>query len=307
MSADESADDELAPILPSASAPAAALSWPRILHYGAPSFALTSIYGSPFHVLVNKYYLDTMLVKPIYISLGTAFARAVDAVTTPFFAWLLEQGRPRVRWLGRRGRYIVPSALGGAVALYYLFTPPADLPLSRLPLFYTAVSSFFLVSSSVLSVSYSALGMEVATQYDERTLLTGVESLFAFAGDIAYLALCAAVPDSKPGRADIDASSATHAAGGPRVGTGPTRCCSATPPTRPPRPAARPCTSGAGVCLCRAPSRPAASSASVSRRRAPRRRRRSPRWCRRCTAPRATPSSSCARNATRAAAPVTPC
>lgn len=34
----------------------------------------------------------------------------------------------------------------------------------------------------MLNISYAALAMEVATRYDERTLLTGVESLFAFVG-----------------------------------------------------------------------------------------------------------------------------
>ena len=41
----------------------------------------------------------------------------------------------------------------------------------------------------MLGQAYTALGMELATRYDERTVLTGVESLFAFAGDILYLAL----------------------------------------------------------------------------------------------------------------------
>ena len=34
----------------------------------------------------------------------------------------------------------------------------------------------------MLGQAYTALGMELATRYDERTVLTGVESLFAVAG-----------------------------------------------------------------------------------------------------------------------------
>ena len=71
-------------------------------------------------------------------------------------------------------------------AMYWLFNPRSDNPLA---LSFGVLSSLFLVFSAMLGQAYTALGMELATRYDERTVLTGVESLFAFAGDILYLAL----------------------------------------------------------------------------------------------------------------------
>ena len=40
------------------------LSWTQVLCYSAPSFALTCVYGSPYHVFVNKYYLRGARPRP---------------------------------------------------------------------------------------------------------------------------------------------------------------------------------------------------------------------------------------------------
>ena len=74
-------DDERAPFLhaaDSALSPAQKrLTTRTILLYAAPSFALTVLYGSPYHVFAVKFYVDTLGVRPISISLATAVARAV--------------------------------------------------------------------------------------------------------------------------------------------------------------------------------------------------------------------------------------
>ena len=106
-------EDERRPMLPPR-ANERTLSWGQIICYAMPSFALTCVYGSPYHVFINKYYLDTLMVRPMHISLGTALARAVDAVTTPYVAWLMDRGRRRVPC-------IIPSALAGCICLFYLF------------------------------------------------------------------------------------------------------------------------------------------------------------------------------------------
>ena len=186
-------DDERAPFLHAADSALSPeekrLTTRTILLYAAPSFALTVLYGSPYHVFAVKFYVDTLGVRPISISLATAVARAVDAVTTPTVAWAVERGVIGKRLcgsLGRRARTIVLATLLACTAMYWLFNPRSDNPLA---LSFGVLSSLFLVFSAMLGQAYTALGMELATRYDERTVLTGVESLFAFAGDILYLAL----------------------------------------------------------------------------------------------------------------------
>ena len=108
-------------------------------------------------------------------------ARAVDAVTTPTVAWAVERGVIGKRLcgsLGRRARTIVLATMLACTAMYWLFNPRSDNPLA---LSFGVLSSLFLVFSAMLGQAYTALGMELATRYDERTVLTGVESLFAFA------------------------------------------------------------------------------------------------------------------------------
>ena len=69
-------DDERAPFLHAADSALSPeqkrLTTRTILLYAAPSFALTVLYGSPYHVFAVKFYVDTLGVRPISISLATA-------------------------------------------------------------------------------------------------------------------------------------------------------------------------------------------------------------------------------------------
>ena len=95
--------------------------WVKIA-YSLPLFT-TSAMILPTHIHINKYYADTLLVKPGWLAMATALARSFDTLLDPFFGWLSDN--TRTRW-GRRKPYIFFSAPLCAFFYYLLFNPSSD-------------------------------------------------------------------------------------------------------------------------------------------------------------------------------------
>src|SRR5512143_3355285 len=97
------------------------------LAYGAPSFAGAAMLV-PILIHMPKFYSDVVLVPLGYLALAIAVARALDALSDPFFGWLSD--RTHTRW-GRRRPWIALGAPLCAVAFYALFAPPDSLSGAR--------------------------------------------------------------------------------------------------------------------------------------------------------------------------------
>ncbi len=116
----------------------------------------------------------TLLVSPALVGIALALPRLLDLFLDPLIGgW---SDRLRSRWGRRRPFIFVGSLLCAAVATGLWFFP-AD----RTPTFYfwwlTAGSVALAVAYSMLIVPYGALGLELVSDYHERTRLMGTRSL----------------------------------------------------------------------------------------------------------------------------------
>lgn len=143
------------------------------LAYGSSAFgenlALNSINQLAFAV-----FNLTLLVSPVLVGIALALPRAIDLFLDPLVGgW---SDRLRSRWGRRKPFILVGAVLSGAVAtgLWYF-------PAGRTPAFYfwwlAAGSGAMAVAYSLLIVPYGALGLELVSDYHERTRLMGTRSL----------------------------------------------------------------------------------------------------------------------------------
>ena len=128
--------------------------------------------GNTIGQLKDAVYTVALGVPPEWIGWALALPRLLDALIDPFIGFWSDS--VRTRW-GRRRPFIFfgALALGGAMTLLWL--PPAGSGWSP-----RALASYFLVTTllfyaaySVFLVPYRALGLELTSDYHERTRLQG--------------------------------------------------------------------------------------------------------------------------------------
>ncbi|HVM96038.1 MAG TPA: MFS transporter [Candidatus Acidoferrales bacterium] len=151
-----------------------------LLTYGAPSFAGAAMLV-PILIHMPKFYSDVVLVPLGYMAIAIAVARAIDALSDPFFGWLSDRGATR---FGRRRPYIALFAPVAAFAFWALFTPPASLSRGAAALWFGAMFVLYSVFHTAYALPYSALGPELTLDYHERSRLFGVREGFSILGTI---------------------------------------------------------------------------------------------------------------------------
>jgi Na+/melibiose symporter-like transporter len=148
------------------------------LAYGSGS-AAEGVKTAAFSTFVLYYYNQVLEVSGTLTGIALFLALLVDAVTDPL-AGSLSDGL-RSRW-GRRHPFMAASALPIAVMLWALFNPPAALGEIGLFLWLTATAIGVRIGLTLFHVPHLALGAELADDYDGRTRLFAVASLFGAAG-----------------------------------------------------------------------------------------------------------------------------
>jgi GPH family glycoside/pentoside/hexuronide:cation symporter len=141
--------------------------------YGASAFAENLAINS-INQLANAVFNITLGVPLLLVGLALSLPRLIDVFLDPFIGnW---SDRLRSRW-GRRRPFILVGALLCAViatALWYF-------PEGRSTRFYfwwlLGGCALMAVAYSILIVPYGALGLEMATNYHERTKLMGTKSI----------------------------------------------------------------------------------------------------------------------------------
>jgi GPH family glycoside/pentoside/hexuronide:cation symporter len=155
------------------------------LWYGAPSLAGAAL-NVPIAVHLAQFYSDAVLVPLGYLAAAIAVARALDALTDPFMAWITD--RTRTRW-GRRKPYILIGAPLCAIVFWALFTPPGGLTSSSASIWFGTTFCLYLIAHKILVVPHAALGPEVVLEYHERSSLFGIQAIFIQAGVISAAVL----------------------------------------------------------------------------------------------------------------------
>ena len=169
------------------SAPAAApLPAPRTLTtgtrvaYGASAFGENLAINS-INQLAFAVFNLTLAVSPALVGVALALPRLLDLFLDPLVGgW---SDRLRSRWGRRRPFILVGAVLAGAVATAMWF-----FPAGKSPTFYfwwlALGSAAMAVAYSILIVPYGALGLELVSDYHERTRLMGTKSVLHKASGI---------------------------------------------------------------------------------------------------------------------------
>ena len=134
-----------------------------------------------FDTFLLFYYNQVLGLSGSLAGLAILLALCVDAATDPLVGSASDATRSR---LGRRHPYMYAAALPMGIALALLFNPPA-LAEPGLFAWLLACAVGVRVSMTFYSVPSNALVAELTRDYDARTGLAGVRTLFFWVGSLA--------------------------------------------------------------------------------------------------------------------------
>lgn len=154
------------------------MHWPLRIGYGFGQLP-EGIKGAAFGFYLLFFFNQVLGLSGTLAGVAVFIALCIDALSDPLVgSW---SDSSKTRW-GRRHPFMYIAAIPFAISFYLLFTPPAGL--SEMGLFlWLAVFAILTRSTMTLySVPYMALGAELTDDYDERTLLSSLRTIFQLAG-----------------------------------------------------------------------------------------------------------------------------
>ena len=117
------------------------------------------------NALAVPIYSIALKMDPLFLGIALAAPRVIGAILDPVVGTVSDNAR--TRW-GRRRPFIVCGAVIGALLLPFLWMPPIATQIGRF-IYLLLMLSIYAAAFSVFSVPYGALGIELTTNYDERT------------------------------------------------------------------------------------------------------------------------------------------
>ncbi len=117
------------------------------------------------NALAIPIYSIALAMDPLLLGIAMAVPRVVGAISDPLAGTISDN--IRTRW-GRRRPFILGGAVVGALLLPLIWMPPVATQMGRF-LYLLLILSVYAVAFSVFSVPYGALGLQLTTNYDERT------------------------------------------------------------------------------------------------------------------------------------------
>lgn len=126
-----------------------------------------------FNQMLVPIYQITLGVNPMLIGAVQTIMRLWDSFTDPLVAvW---SDRTRTRW-GRRRPFIFVGGILTALAFPFLWMPSSSWNETTIFIYLTVASVVFLGFHTLFNIAYEALGLELTSDYNERT------RLYAFRG-----------------------------------------------------------------------------------------------------------------------------
>ena len=161
------------------------MSWRLRLLYATgqmPEGIKTAAFG--FFLLF--YYNQVLGLSGSLAGLAVFIALCFDAVSDPVVgSW---SDFAHSRW-GRRHPFMYWAAVPFAACFYFLFVPPDGLSETGLFFWLMAFASLTRTAMTFYSVPYMAMGAELTRDYDERTLLAALRTVFMLVGMFVVLIL----------------------------------------------------------------------------------------------------------------------
>jgi GPH family glycoside/pentoside/hexuronide:cation symporter len=125
-----------------------------------------SLMANGYNQMVNPIFNVALGISPVLIGWVTAIGRLWDSLTDPIMGMLTDNTRSR---LGRRRPWIALGGIFGALAFILVWWFPTGQSDTFNFIWLLATTLLFYVGFTVFSVPYIALGMEVSSDYHERT------------------------------------------------------------------------------------------------------------------------------------------
>jgi GPH family glycoside/pentoside/hexuronide:cation symporter len=156
-----------------------------ILTYCTPSFG-TGLMMILFLLYLMKFSTDVLLIAPGVMGVILGASRVWDAVSDPLAGYLSDRTRAR---RGRRRSWMFVAAIPIGVSVVMLWSPPSAFEGAMLVAWMAVAYFFYETATTAFLVPYAALGMELTSDYHERTRLFGYKHVIQGAGAVCGLGL----------------------------------------------------------------------------------------------------------------------
>jgi GPH family glycoside/pentoside/hexuronide:cation symporter len=118
--------------------------------------------------LSNAIYQVGYGLNPVVLGWVLASSRIFDALIDPVIGnW---SDNAKTRW-GRRRPFVFVGAIFLAITFAFLWLPPAGLSVTGIAIYLTIAAFLFYLAFTIFVIPFSALGMEMVTDYHGRTQL----------------------------------------------------------------------------------------------------------------------------------------
>jgi len=115
--------------------------------------------------LAVPIYTVALKMDPMLIGIALALPKIIGAITDPIVGAVSDNTRSK--WGRRRGFILIGAILGG-ILLPFAWMPPVASQTGMF-VYLCIFLGVFAIGHSIFSVPYGALGLELSTNYDERT------------------------------------------------------------------------------------------------------------------------------------------
>ena len=151
----------------------------------------------PLFIWLMKHATDVLLIAPAAMGTILLIARVWDAISDPMVGYLSDRTTSR---FGRRRSWVLGSALPIWLTLVMVWAPPVALPDFGLVVWVMIALLLFETAATAYAIPYYALGLELSSDYHERTRLFAwrhVISTFGYAGALLFVFLLRTADDSR--------------------------------------------------------------------------------------------------------------
>jgi Na+/melibiose symporter-like transporter len=159
----------------------APLTSAQLLAFGFPALTHAMV-ASPVYGILPTYYAANTMVTLAQIGTIAAFSRIIDALNDPIMGYLSDRTRTR---FGGRKPYIVAAILLMAIAVFQLFSPPADAGW----LYFLLWSQVLYTGFTMFEVPRSAWSSEVSRDYNQRARIGVYVGGFNIAGSLLFYSI----------------------------------------------------------------------------------------------------------------------
>jgi glycoside/pentoside/hexuronide:cation symporter, GPH family len=123
------------------------------------------LFPNTVNALAIPIYSIALEMDPLLLGIALAVPRVMGAISDPLAGAVSDNAR--TRW-GRRRPFILCGAVIGALILPLIWMPPVATQVGRF-IYLLLILSIYAAAFSIFSVPYGALGIQLTTNYDERT------------------------------------------------------------------------------------------------------------------------------------------